>query len=255
MLFEYHEKEPTQIITKDTPRKKGFARFIEVVERDALSFWKASVLLTVSGLPLCIGLWITLNSNNFFLLLLISSIGGILVGPQLSGLTDTILRSLRDEPSFWWHTYRIKWKENVTESILPGMMTGLILGTEFYVLANIDRIVLGAGLFLILWIAFLFITSLLLLIWMQLSLMKLQLLATLKNAVLLVLISPLRCIGAATMQLLYWGICWLFLPYSLAVFLIIGIWFPCAISFLILYQPVEKSFRLEQRIREKTYLS
>ena len=49
-----------------------------------------------------------------------------LVGPALTGLYDTILRALRDEPGFWWHTYKRVWKQSFKSSFLPGMIfTGL----------------------------------------------------------------------------------------------------------------------------------
>lgn len=49
---------------------------------------------------------------------------GWLVGPALTGLYDTILRALRDEPGFWWHTYKRVWvwKQSFKSSFLPGMI-------------------------------------------------------------------------------------------------------------------------------------
>ena len=34
----------------------------------------------------------------------------MIAAPQIVGLNDTILRTLRDEPGYWWETYRRTWK-------------------------------------------------------------------------------------------------------------------------------------------------
>ena len=56
------------------------------------------------------------------LCLLAACCTGWLVGPALTGLYDTILRALRDEPGFWWHTYKRVWKQSFKSSFLPGMI-------------------------------------------------------------------------------------------------------------------------------------
>ena len=45
---------------------------------------------------------------------------------------DTVLRSLRDEPGYWWETYRRVWKRNARESLVPGMLTGLVLSIQIF---------------------------------------------------------------------------------------------------------------------------
>lgn len=42
-----------------------------------------------------------------------------------------ILRTLRDEPGYWWETYRRTWKRNLKESLLPGAVCGLLLAMIF----------------------------------------------------------------------------------------------------------------------------
>ncbi|MFR8283105.1 MAG: DUF624 domain-containing protein [Faecalibacterium sp.] len=56
------------------------------------------------------------------LCLLAAVAAGWLVGPALTGLYDTILRALRDEPGFWWHTYKRAWKQNFRSSLVPGIV-------------------------------------------------------------------------------------------------------------------------------------
>ena len=45
----------------------------------------------------------------------------MIAAPQIVGLNDTILRTLRDEPGYWWETYRRTWKRNLKESCCPAL--------------------------------------------------------------------------------------------------------------------------------------
>ena len=67
-------------------------------------------------------------------MLLAGIIGGLIAGPELSAMADTVLRSLRDEPGYWWETYRRVWKRNARESLVPGMLTGLVLSMQIFTL-------------------------------------------------------------------------------------------------------------------------
>ena len=62
----------------------------------------------------------------------------MIAAPQIVGLNDTILRSLRDEPGFWWATYRRAWKRNVKASLLPGAVCGLLLAMEIFTAFHLD---------------------------------------------------------------------------------------------------------------------
>lgn len=247
-MIGFNEREPTQVITPQTPRKKGAARFAEVIGRDVLSFWKASALLLISGIPLMVGVWLTVCSGGFFGMQVVACVGGAIAGPQISGLMDTVLRSLRDEPGFWWHTYRKKWKENFFESILLGALTGMMLGTQLYVLYYLEDVVLGATFFAALVACFLLTTGIMVLMWAQLPLMNLSPLARAKNAVLLFLINPIRCTSAATIWLLYVALIAFFAPYSLTVVVLTGVWFPCSIGMLMIYQLINEQFQIEGRL-------
>ena len=53
-------------------------------------------------------------------------VGGLVGGPFLSGMIDTVLRALRDEPGYWWNTYKRAWKQNWRQSLVPGALLGLL---------------------------------------------------------------------------------------------------------------------------------
>ena len=97
-LFNFHFDRPGPGVSPDAPRKKGPARFFEILGRDLMSFYLAGLLALVSALPFVFGVWFAVDTHSLVPLLLAGVLGGMIAAPQLCGLLDTILRSLRDEP-------------------------------------------------------------------------------------------------------------------------------------------------------------
>lgn len=130
-LFFQDFSKPGPGVPPDAPRKKGAVRWLEIVSRDAGRFWCAGALAMLSLIPLvCAQLF------QLVPMLVISAAGGMIAAPQLCGLADTILRSLRDEPYFWWHIYRRAWKRNVKSALLPGALWGVVTGMQLFTLIH-----------------------------------------------------------------------------------------------------------------------
>ena len=125
-LFHQNFDKPGPGVSPNAPRKKGAARYFEVLARDFSTFWMAGLLAMISSLPFALGLWFAVTTHSLIPMLLAGILGGMLAAPQIVGLNDTVLRALRDEPGFWWHTYKRVWKQSFKSSFLPGMIvTGL----------------------------------------------------------------------------------------------------------------------------------
>lgn len=248
-LFNFHFDRPGPGVSPDAPRKKGAARFAEVLGRDFLSFYLAGLLALVSALPLVLGLWFSIVTHAVVPLVLTGVLGGMLAAPQFCGLLDTILRSLRDEPGFWWTTYRRAWKRNAKASLLPGAIFGLVLCMQIFTVAHYDLasgVVLGAllvvGIFLLLCLAqFMFA---------QVVLMEMSFGGMLKNALFLFLGYLPRAALGAVWQLVYWGAVILFWPISGFVLVITGFWLPALLTLLAIYPVLNKAFDLERQIKE-----
>lgn len=247
-LFQQKYNKPGPGVERDTPRKTGLARIVEVISRDFFSFWKASLLLLLSCTPLALGVYLALLNSNAVLMLLTSALGGLIAGPQLCGIADTILRSLRDEAGFWWHTYAQAWKRNVRFCLLPGAVMGILVGMQFFVVSNLSKLTVTAGLAVALILGILLSVSIFLLVWMQSAVMNLSFGNMIRNAVLLILISPLRAVGAVAVQILYWGAVWLWSPVSLVIFALTGAWLPFLLGIFLLYKPLEQNLELEKNI-------
>lgn len=248
ILFQQNYNKPGPGVERDTPRKTGLARIVEVISRDFFSFWKASLLLLLSCTPLALGVYLALLNSNAILMLLTSALGGLIAGPQLCGIADTILRSLRDEAGFWWHTYAQAWKRNVRFCLLPGAVMGILVGMQFFVVSNLSKLTVTAGLAVALILGILLSVSIFLLVWMQSAVMNLSFGNMIRNAVLLILISPLRAVGAVAVQILYWGAVWLWSPVSLVIFALTGAWLPFLLGIFLLYKPLEQNLELEKNI-------
>ena len=109
-------------VEKDAPRKTGVGRFFELVGRDMNSMFLANLLTCLGFAPVICLVYIGVLMNNLTVMIVSAIAGGILAGPALAGMYDTVLRALRDEAGYWWTTYRRAFRLNFKASILPGIL-------------------------------------------------------------------------------------------------------------------------------------
>ncbi len=83
--------------------------------------FKSGLLAQAACLPAVLLTVLALLAESLPLVLLAAAAAGWLTGPAMTALYDTILRALRDEPGFWWHTYRRVWRRSFRSSLLPGV--------------------------------------------------------------------------------------------------------------------------------------
>ena len=55
-LFHQNFDKPGPGVSPNAPRKKGAARYFEVLTRDFSTFWMAGLLAMISSLPFALGL-------------------------------------------------------------------------------------------------------------------------------------------------------------------------------------------------------
>ena len=171
-------------VRPDAPRKKGVARLAEIMGRDMWNFFRAGFLAFLGCLPFIIGMFFAVETHALLFMLLAGIIGGLIAGPELSAMADTVLRSLRDEPGYWWETYRRVWKRNARESLLPGMLTGLVLSMQIFTLFHMSVISAGIVTWVLLILSFVVTLGLESYIWPQIALLDLPLYGILKNSLL-----------------------------------------------------------------------
>jgi len=238
-------------IAADAPRKTGFPRFWETLSRDFRDVFRAGFLALAGCLPFLVGTAFSLNSHVLLFAPVFGLLGGAIAGPELCALADTVLRGLRDEPGFWWHTYRKVWKRNFKASLLPGAVGGLLLSMQVFLLFHAGALGLstaaGAGLVA----GVLLVLAISLYLWPQLALMDLRFLQLLANSALLFLGQFPRSIAALAILAGYLGLMLRLFPLSVSVLPFLNLWFPALPALFLIYPGINENFRIEEKLQEK----
>lgn len=254
MLFDRHFDRPGPGVSENEERKKGLSRFFELLGRDFGVYWKAGFLAFVSMLPGIAGVFVSMLAGGVMPMLVSGIIGGALAGPCMAGLYDTVARTLRDEPNFWWHTYKHAVARNARSSIVPGALFGLLFSSLLMLLYIIYLEIKNQSSFSIVQGAAALLCMLLLFgianyLWLQLVLVDLSGGKLLRNTLLMCIAYLPRTLLASLIQTVYWGAIILFAPLSMLVILLTTAWLPVLGAALAVYKPIEASFQIEESVR------
>ena len=254
-LFHQNFDKPGPGISPNAPRKKGAARYFEVLARDFSTFWMAGLLAMISSLPFALGLWFAVTTHSLIPMLLAGILGGMLAAPQIVGLNDTVLRALRDEPGYWWVTYRKAFKRNFKASLVPGVLYTVVVTLQiFLVYFCFNMLYHGTNVGVPLWVAtvlnLVLFQMLFAYMWPQVVLLDQPLSLTLKNSINCMIAFLPHALAAAIVQVLFWGVVILCMPLGLFLMLIFGFWFVTEVSCQIIYGDIEKVFHIEESIRK-----
>ena len=179
-------------------------------------------------------------------------VGGLVGGPFLSGMIDTVLRALRDEPGYWWNTYKRAWKQNWRQSLVPGALLGLFVGSWAWMLrAQAESGNTSTALWVASFAGIFVCTGFFTWLLAQVPLVDLPLVQIAKNAGLMFFGFFPRTAAAALVLALYWGATLLYLPATILTILAFGFWLPVTIALMIVYPGLEKVFKLEETINAR----
>ena len=249
-IFRQNFDAPGPGVAKDAPRKKGLARFFEVLGRDAGSLFKAGLITGVAYAPVGFAVGFGLYALSLPVTLLAAVAGGVLTGPALAGLYDTVMRALRDEPGYWWHTYKRAMKANWRQAIPVGMALNLLISMQIFLAwallvgALAGDMATLVALSLSVMVTAMVATCLL----PQLVVMEMGLGGLFKNALFCAVGFAPRVICAAVLQVAWWVLFLLFMPASAFLVPFMGFWPIALAATLIIYQPLEKALDLEARL-------
>lgn len=234
---------------KEPGKKKGLLRLMELIDRDGVKFLKAGLIAFLGLIPYMLGLSLAVAARDPLLLLVAGLLGGLIAAPGICGVTDTVLRSQRDEVGWWWwHSYKKAWKSNWKRVLLPGAVFGLIAGTEIYALyflATVESQNLSRDFLLLVGAALLELGIFGYWLPMQ-ACMELSAPALLRNCFILFLSHPIKSLLAALVQLLYIGLILIWLPLTLLFLLLFSVWLPLLGAYGILYPILNQHFGLEE---------
>ncbi len=251
MFDIFNVKKEGPGVYKDTPRKKGIMRFFEVVMRDFSSFWLAGFISTLAYIPGVFLVSFAIFASNIFWALIFGFVGGMIGAPFFAGTFDTILRSLRDEPGYFWIRYRKAFKNNWKASLIPGGLFGVLLTMQiftFFVMLPANQDVWFIATIILSLIATLFIFM-----WLftQLPLFDMNLLSLFRNSALLAFSKLPRTLGGVFFLSLYWAAVALFFPLSVFVVLVTNFWLPILCFLCFIYPALDKQFGLEEKMNAK----
>lgn len=246
-LFHIDYSKPGPGVDPNEPRKTGIKRVWEIISRDFTSLFMAGLIAFACALPFLTFMVLAMSTHALLFVFLAGIVGGAIAAPALCGLSDTVLRALRDEPGYWWATYRRSWGRNWKASILPGMLFALLFSMDIFLFAHIDTS--QRTYLILLMIGFVLVVFLALYMLAQVPLFNLSFLGMMRNAALLSLAQPLRTLAAAVVLIGHTIFVVLYYPLTTIEMLFIGSWFPVLWALFLVYPAIEKSFDLEANIK------
>ena len=194
--------------------------------------------------------------NSLLVMLASAAVGGILAGPVLAGMYDTVLRALRDEPGYWWTTYRRAFRQNFKASILPGMVYCVIVTLQIFVVyfcfsMLAQGVNVGTGMWVAAVLNLVVFHMLFAYMWPQVVLLDQPFRQTLANSVRCMLAFLPHALAASIIQIVFWGLVILCMPLGILLMIVFGFWFTCELCCQIVSGDLERVFHIEEQIRAK----
>ena len=248
MSLFFNDSRPGPGVSPDEPRKTGLNRIWEMIARDFVAFWLAGMLNLLLTFPLVFGVGYACATHSLLFALLTGIIGGIIAAPGFYGLADTLLRSLRDEPGFWWHRYSRALRKNWKSTLFPGALMGTVFSVQFFILMHMH--LLGGGLGLLFCQIVSMVVSIGIFAWAlpQQVLLELSFVALVKNSLLLFFRYFFKTLRASLLLLFFAGIVLALFPNSIFLLLVVGLWLPLLCSFQMIYPTLDEVFDIENTL-------
>lgn len=237
----------------ESVRMTGFYRYRQLLSMYTFNWMRGNLLTCIGVLPLTAGITLSLLSSSLLLLVPLSLIGGMIAGPFFAALVDSVMRGLRDRPGQWWDSYRKGFRQNLTDSLLPGALTGLLAGVYAFMAHVIwnARVAPGGMTILLTLFSLLLVMIFSILYWPQLVLFRQSAATRLTNSILFTAKYLWRVLLAAILPILWMGILILFAPWTLILIPFLGFWLPVFLSQFFIYAPLDEELQIEKRIDEE----
>lgn len=235
----------------ESVRMTGFDRYRQLLSFYAGDFLKANLILTVACLPLAMGIVLSILSSSILVLIPVSLIGGMIMGPFLAMMYDIIFRGFRDAPGRFGKSAVRALRQNWKDALLPGALLGFLCGMYAfmaYIMWWTDAVAPSGSVILSYimsaWVL-LIVTSL---FWPQLVLFRQPLTDTLRNILLFTSKYLWRVAGGALLQLALLAILILFAPWTLILVPFLGFWYPIFADEFFFYEKLNEELQIEDRI-------
>ena len=114
-------------------RRRGFARYTQLLGRDFKQLFLMDLLTLASFIPFGAGVGYAVLSESVLVLIPVCVVGGMIFGQGLAAMYDLILRRMRDVESDWWICFKRSLRQNWRADLWPGALEGLFLGFLIFV--------------------------------------------------------------------------------------------------------------------------
>ena len=118
-------------VPKDEPRKKGVKRFFEIIVRENRDLFKVNVSFFLCILPSA-ALFVLGLLDIFPIGLGLSIVAAYPIGGAMAASFFCITRMLRDDPGFVWDDFKRKFRENLRQAGITGVLCATFLFTQFF---------------------------------------------------------------------------------------------------------------------------
>ena len=234
----------------DYSRKQtGFARYKQLMSFYAFHWLKLNLIAFAGILPLAVAIWFAILTSSVLVLIPLTFLGGMIFGPFLAGLVDSIMRGLRDAPGNWWANYKKSWRQNWKGSLVPGGLLGLFIGLIAFMIyiLSVSQLPTPASTWLMLLVSAAAVIWFNTLWWPQLVLFSQSPAIRLRNAILFTIKHSLRVLAAIAIQLV-WGVLLILLaPWTITVLPFLGFWFPIFLAQYRIYADLNADLRIEEQ--------
>ena len=234
-------------------RKGGFPRYKEVLEGNWKDFIKVGFITLLFFIPLAAGLFYAVGSQSALAAIGAGLVGGVISGPGFACMEDLILRRLRDDKADWTVCWKRSMKQNWKASLLPGAIQGLFLALIVFAGALIlwGAAPISVGTLLLLALSILLGTMVLTVWWAQVVTFEQKALQQVKNAVLFGVFHFGKTLLAALLQIAWWAVMALFMPWTAFVVPFLGLWYILFVALHLIYPMLDADFHIEEQIEEK----
>ncbi len=232
-------------------RRIGFARYRELLAGNWKGFFAVGFITLLFFAPFAAGLVYAILSKSTLMAVAAGVVGGAIAGPGMACLYDNILRRMRNDRSEWWVAWKRAFRQNLRIAIPTGIVQCVFVGVAVFVGALMlwGATAPSLGTAAIVLVASLLAAMLLTVWWPQAVLFTQTPVLRFKNCLLFLLYHPGRVIGAAALQVAWWLVMLLLLPWTAFVVPILGVWYITFLSMHIIYRPFNVDFKVVEQIR------
>ena len=256
-FFRRNFDKPGPGVRKDEPRKKGAARFFELLFRDFGDLVKLNLLFFLTVLPSALVFVIGIFWLHIGVALLLSLVLAFPVGGAVVAYVYYITKMMRDEPSYVWYEFKRKFKENFRQAAPIGMLCTAFIYAQILIWSTFFSALTAGepvGDFIWYFLTILAIVVFLMIapyIFLHFAYIDLKTSQVIKNSVLMAFGFILRSFMCALVGGVIWMVFALFWPVLFPVIILFGMSLSMLLGLMWVWPPFNKHFKVEETLIKK----